>query len=288
MKIHLILYGVILLGLSACEDYDIQLPDYERKLVVEGFIEQNQFPVVYLSYSSDYYDAIDSATFLDFVEGSARVKVSDGENEEILIRFSNDNSFPIFSYEGRNLRGEVGKTYYLEVISRGDTVTAQTTIPEPVDFDSLWFQLADGEDSLGNIWGKFSDDPFRDNYYRVFTQTLSVDKKYIPVYQSVVGDRSFNGETFSFALLKGTESITEPNLEEDIFYRRGDTVNIKLTTMDKIHFDFWRTLERELYLALSPFSSSGNEIITNMHSANGEALGVWGGYGASYHRVIIE
>lgn len=277
-------FAIVLLG---CE-HQIELPDYERKLVVEGYIEQGRFPVVYLTYSSSYYSPIDSSAFLDLVEGSARVKVSDGEETEVLIRFSNGNIFPTYVYEGRDIRGEVGKTYYLEVISRGDTVTATTTIPEPAEFDSLWYELSTEHDSRVNIWARLTDNYATENYYRFFTRVKGHDTQYYPTHKSVIRDAFFQGESFELSLLRGAGNTLEPTFDAGVFFDLGDTVDVRLTTMDNAHFEFWNDLEREQYLALSPFSSAGNDITSNLHSAKGQALGVWGGYGASYYRIVLQ
>ena len=47
-------------------------------------------------------------------------------------------------------------------------------------------------------------------------------------------------------MLRGPESFTD--IDDDLYFKKGDTVMIKLCTMDKAHFDFWQTLERELYV----------------------------------------
>jgi hypothetical protein len=97
-----------------------------------------------------------------------------------------------------------------------------------------------------------------------------------------VGDQFFNGKSFTFSLLRGAESLS--SVKDDTYFSPGDTVDIRFCSIDRGHFDFWRTLERELYVVGNPFASSGNEVMGNI--SNG-ALGVWGGYGAVYYRLMI-
>jgi hypothetical protein len=239
---------------------------------------------VILSTSASYFEEIDSTKVRGLVVSTAKVTVSDGANEEVLTFRKDDRYFPPYVYAGTSLRGVAGKTYTLKVESKGQTYTATTTIPPPATFDELWFEHAPGKDSLGYIYGKFTDNGDTDNYYRVFTQRQSKDQRYIPVYLSAVGDQSFNGKSFTFSLLRGPDSFT--NVVDDLYFAEGDTVMIKFCTMDKAHFDFWRTLERELYVLGNPFASSGNEILSNID--NKKALGVWGGYGVTYYRFIAK
>ncbi len=280
--IYLIVSMLLIWG---CEPIEEGLPTVEQKLVIDGAIEQGQFPVVYLTLSSGFYDPVDSMNLLDLIVTTARVSVSDGENEEVLTLFRNEGYFPPYYYRGTALRGVIGKEYTLEVRSRGETYTATTTIPAPVALDSLWF-LQDGpSDSLVNIWVRFKDDGSAVNRYRSFTRIISKNDRYIPAYQSTLSDRAFNGESFRYPILKQPADFTK--VAQDVYFTKGDTVNVKFCTLDQVHFDFWRTLERELYSAGNPFGSSGNEVESNIRGTK-PALGVWGGYGASYHRIVLK
>ncbi len=278
------LWLTCVLVISGC-DTEIDLGKTEQKLVIEGFIEQGQYPRVYLTLSSGYYDAVDSLSLLDLIVPTARVAISDGENEEVLTLFRNTERFPPYYYKATDLVGEVGKTYTLEVISKGETYSATTTIPEPVSLDSIWFEIKEDSDSLGNIWLSLKDDSMKKDYYRVFTQTINEEKRFVPVYQSTFSDKTFNGEAFSFPLLRGAQSFT--SVSDDAFYKKGTTVKVKFCAIDKAHFDFWRSLEQELYTTGNPFGSVGNEVVSNI-SGTKPVLGVWGGYAVKNYQIVIQ
>jgi hypothetical protein len=269
---------------SCTPEPELEFGTYEPKLVIDGWIEQDSYPKVILTSSMSYFDVLDSSTVRKLVVTTAKVTVSNGETEEILTLRRDDQYFPSFVYTGNEIRGEIGKTYTLTIQVKGETYTATTTIPPTAEFDRLWFETVPEKDSVGYIYGKFTDDPTVANYYRVFTLREKKDTRYIPVYLSAIGDQSFNGKSFTFSLLRGPDSFT--NVEDDLYFTKGDTVRVKFCTMDKAHFDFWRTLERELYVVGNPFASSGNEILSNIN--NKKALGVWGGYGVKYYRVIAK
>ncbi|GCC51091.1 DUF4249 domain-containing protein [Chryseotalea sanaruensis] len=254
---------------------------YEPKLVVDGWIEAGNFPKVILSKSYSYFDDIDSATVRQLVETKAKITVSDGVESEVLTLKKDENYFPPYIYSGTDLKGEAGKTYTLKIELRGEVYTSSTTIPPAASFEDLWYEVLPGKDTLGFIYGKFTDNPDTDNYYRIFTQRIGKDSRYIPVYLSAIGDQSFNGKTFTFSLLRGPDNFTD--VADDLYFTVGDSVRIKFCTMDKAHFDFWRTLERELYVVGNPFSSAGNEIISNIKGK--KAIGVWGGYGVKFYTI---
>jgi hypothetical protein len=286
MKGYYSIIGVIIFALlTRCStEPEFKLTEYESKLVIDGWIEQGEFPRVILSNSASYFSIVDSTVIRNLVETKAKVTVSNGVQEEVLTLKRDNKYFPPYVYQGTELRGEVGMTYTLTVELRGEKHTAVTTIPQPPAFNELWFQTIEGKDSLGYIYGRLTDDPAIENYYRTFTQRKNRDQRYVPVYLSTVGDQSFNGKPFIFSLLRGPDSFT--NVIDDLYFKKGDTVNIKFCSIDRGHFDFWRTLERELYVVGNPFASSGNEILSNID--NGTALGVWGGYGVTYYTFVVK
>jgi hypothetical protein len=282
-RIFLLLVLPALLG-GCTPETDLDELQYTPKLVVDGSIENGQQPRVVLSHSASYFDNIDSASIRKLMETTAKVTVSDGQRQEVLTLKPNDGFFPPYVYEANTLRGEVGKTYTLTIDLKGKRYSATTTIPTPPRLDSIWFELVPGKDSLGYLYGRLSDPPDVVNYYRVFTQRQNIDDRYIPMYQSAVGDQYFNGKRFTFSILRGPDDFT--NVVDDLYFSRGETVLIKACAIDRGHFDFWRTLERELYVVGNPFASSGNDIRSNIDGD--DVLGVWGGYGSTYYRVPIR
>ena len=271
--------GSFLVFCTACEkELVVELPPYTPRLVVDGWIEQGKYPTVILTRNAGYFDPVDSSAIRELVVTRAKVSISDGEREEVLTLRRRDEYFPNFLYQGTEIRGEVGKTYRLTVESEGKEYTATTTIPAPVSLDSVWYEPLPSSDTLGHVWATLTDPGQQENYYRLFTQRIGKDETFVPVYLSAISDQFFAGETLSFSVLRGAENLS--NITDDLYFREGDTVRVKMCAIDRAHYDFWRTLERELYATGNPFASSGNEVISNIE---GGALGVWGGYGAAYH-----
>ncbi|RED96585.1 DUF4249 domain-containing protein [Marinoscillum furvescens] len=272
----------LLVLIAACNGLD-EADFNERKVVIDGFIEQGQYPVVYLTYSSGFYEPVDSASLQELVLATARVEVSDGENSEVLTLFRNNEVYPPFFYRGTDLTGEPGKTYHLEVRSEAGVYTATTTIPKPVDLDSVWIEVDQEVDTLGQLWVQFNDAGLQDDYYRFFTSTNGA--AYVPAFKSTLLDRTFDGETYSHPVLRQPRSALE--LGDEVLFQKGDTIGVKLCHIDEAHYRFWNTLEQELYLVGNPFGSVGNEVASNIRG-NKPALGIWGGYGVSYGNVVFQ
>lgn len=213
-------FTIVLLSaifLSCEQDIAVELPEYEPKLVVEGWIEQGKYPQVILTQSAAYFDKIDSASMRESVVTTAKVTVSDGEQEEVLTLKKKDAFFPAYVYEGNEIRGNVGKSYSLKIESQGKTYTAETTIPEVAYIDSLWFKALSSKDTLGQIWARVYDDESQANQYRIFTRRRGKDKGYVPVYLSAISDEIFNGEKVDFTLLRGAESLSNVTDDRSVF-----------------------------------------------------------------------
>jgi hypothetical protein len=293
-RIFKILFVVVIIcALFSCQkEVYIDLPEPDTKLVVEGWIEQDQFAVVSVTRNSPYFSKVDSTTLASLFILNAQVYVSDGiQTEKLELDYSNalKGIWPFICYKGSVIRGEIGKNYSLVIYAEGDTITGLTTIPDPVVLDSIWWipdnQEKPENDSLGYLWATYTDDPAIKQYFRLFSNRLGRDKDWVPLFGSTFDDIFFNGITFTFSMYRGVPSLTDidaiENDKELFYFKMGDTVDIKVTSIDREHYDFWRTVEQEFYSGGNPFIFPA----VIRHNVQG-ALGVWGGYAAMYYRVI--
>lgn len=280
-----IAFGVLTMLFWSCETLDESSFNEPPKVVVDGYIEEGAYPIVYLTYSSGYFEPVDSASLQELVLTTARVEVSDGEESEVLTLFRNTEVFPPFFYRATDLKGVAGKTYHLEVKSGDGVYSATTTIPVHVPIDSMWIENDPELEDLGKLWMRFQDDPDANNYYRNFIRVRNESEKFFPAYQSTIVDRVFNGELYDYPVLHLPESFLE--LDEDILFAKGDTIALKFCTIDRESFEYWRALEQELYLVGNPFGSSGNDIPSNV-SGNLPVLGIWTGYGVTQKTILYK
>lgn len=277
------LFAVCLLLFFSCtEEIELILPLSENEIVVEGWIEQNRYPIVYLTLSVPFTSEIDSSALYDQIVSQAKVTVSCDNQSEILTLKLNDNQYPPKYYSGTEMKGVAGKRYDLKIEYKGKVVTAATTIPQPPHLDSIFFQLEEGEDVKGHLYFDFTDNAASKDYYRTFAQVKHKDKRFYPTLLNSFDDQYFNGENIRFVLYKGYKTLDDYSAENKYFLK-GDTVVIKFCSVDKEHFDFWNSYQGKV-LNITSFTSSFNKIKSNINGG----LGVWGGYGAGYRQVIIK
>ncbi len=272
--------------LSCEKDITLDLPDAEEKIVVEGWIENEQPPMVILSKNSSYFAVINETTINQMFNIDATVKVKEIETgvEEILTKTLNPLFIPPVLYKGSTLTGKINHHYLLTIEQDGIILTATTFIPDIINIDSTYFMTEPPQDTLGPVWIMFQDPPQEGNYYRIFTKRISQDNRFIPVWGSIYDDMLFNGEYINYSFYRGTDRYA-PSPEDfsaaDFYFTFGDTIVTKFCVLDKAHYDFWRSYENAIYSDGNPFASPAT-IFSNINGG----LGIWGGYAAVYDTTI--
>lgn len=303
----------LLLTLSSClllisceEDIAIDLAAGEEKLVVQGHIEQDAPPYVILTRSIPVFYPGATEAFVNAMVHQATVTISSAGTvyplQEVLLTSLPDDQQQIISeqfgfalpitansplaklavYTSADLKGEIGKSYQLQITAEGKTLTATTTIPAPTPVDSLWFRPHPNpkNDSLVTLWYRYQDPDTLGNNVRFFTSRQS--EPFYPGYQaSVLTDEFVNGRTIEFPLERGYPKSAKVDLETYSYFKKGDTVRLKWAAIDFQHYQFWFTLEADRASNGNPFGFP-----TTVRSNVTGGLGIWGGYGVSRHSVI--
>jgi hypothetical protein len=289
MKRFLVLAGILLIG---CEKkVSFQLHDQPDKLVVEATIENGQPPVVILSKSVGYFSKI-SADLLNqtFVHG-ADVFVSNGTRNHKLKEYSRSLGsgviFYFYSIDSANLStsfvGELNHQYSLKIVSEGKEYAAATTIPKITKrIDSVWWKKppVTSDSSKVIVMVRATDPPGYGDYIRYYTKTNK--EPFYPPVNSTFDDYFIDGTTYELQVDKGVDRNLDINFDEN-FFRRGDTVGLKLSNIDKATYDFWRTMEFSYSSIGDPFSTP-TKVLSNI---KGDALGYFGGYASQYRTIII-
>lgn len=273
--------------LSSCEkDITVDLPQAAPQYIVEGYVETGKLPYVLLSKTTPYFAAFDSTSLYNYVVKGATVIISDGITTDTLIELSQDIGYFYFTLDS-NLKGVVGRTYSLKVITPDSTIlTAETSILQPLQLDSTWFKIQEGKDSLGYVWARMSDPDTLGNSYRWFAKRHTKDKQFIAPIGSVFDDKFINGKTFDFAYNRGEvpNSRAEDDLnEEKGFFKDGDTIDVKFCTITQASFKFWRMAESQSSSNGSPFSSPA-VLPSNINGG----VGIFEGYSPTIYTVIAK
>jgi hypothetical protein len=270
--------------MTFCSDrLDLNLQDPDDLIVIDGWIENNQYAKVLLTRNTPYFSSLDSASIRELILSRAKITISNGDTSEILTLRKNEEYFPPYVFEGNEIKGEIGKTYTVTAEYGGRKAFATTSIPSPVKLDTLYFIKKENSDSLGKIFLEFTDPPETSNYYRILSQVKGKDRRYYSSMIMGISDIFFSGQKFGFSIFRGQEAyLSEGN---DEYFRLGDTVSIKFCTIDKAHYEFWSSFQDEILNTGNPFASSLLVIRSNIE---GDGLGIWGGYGVSFYSYIIK
>jgi len=288
MKFNIIYLIILFLFLISCsKDIELNLPEPNKKYVVEGYIENGCHPVIAITRNTSYFYPIDSAYLMNLFVLNAKVYISDGDIEA-ECHLSMDNLlkgvWPYIYYTTDQIIGEINKIYYIQIIIDSDTITGKDTMPNIVCLDSLWCEPIKDNDTLRELWISLTDPPEK-NFYRFFTKRLLRDQAYIPSGLFVLDDVYFSNQYFKVFLMRGFENIySDSTYRDQEFgkYKIGDTVVVKTANMTRQHYNFWRTAEQEIYIGTSPFINP----VRIKHTVDG-GLGVFGCYATSYDTIII-
>lgn len=283
---------VLFIVLSACEkDINFNLKDAEDVLVVDASIESGQPPVVILTTSLDFYSTIDPSLLLSSFVHNATVTISNGVRTHQLKEYATPvgGGVNLYSYsiDSSNLAtafvGELNTKYTLSIKAAGKDYTASTTIP-PLSktLDSLWWKPAPFADDSNNVVVviKATDPPGLGNYVRYFTRRNN--GLFLPGENSVFDDQVIDNTTYELDVDPGINRNDPVDFDSN-YFKRGDTVTLKLANIDKTTYTFWSTWEFAFQSIGNPFSQP-NKVLGNI--SNG-ALGAFYGYASFYKTLIV-
>ena len=265
--------------LSCSGDY---LPEQNDELVVEGWIEDNGFPVVILTKNiniSNTYQSLDSLS--SCIVRWAKVTVSDGEKSVVLTGRYMKGYTPPYIYTTSHYRGEAGKTYLLTVEYGDFHATATTTIPKTQKIDELSVERCAQSDTLYQISLRYNDDEAEQNYYQIFTRVGGRDvRQYLAAYLGTIDNRVVKPKT-KIPVYRGRDINT---LDYTPYYTINDTVAVKFAHIDRTSYNFWYDYTRNLTTAGNMFFATAASLRSNIIGGTG----YWCGMGSDIKYVAIR
>lgn len=264
---------------SCSGDY---LPEQKDEIVVEGWIEDNGFPVVILTKNiniSNVYQPMDSLS--SRIVKWAKVTVSNGEKSVVLTGRYTHGYFPPYIYTTSHFRGEAGKTYRLTVECGDFHATATTTIPETHRIDELTVERCSQSDTLYQISLRYNADEAEQNYYQIFTRVGGRNvRQYIAAYLGTLDSKVMKSGT-KIPVYRGRDINTRKYTP---YYNITDTVAVKLAHIDRTSYDFWYDYTRNLSTAANMFFASTAAFRSNIVGGTG----YWCGMGSDIRYVAIR
>lgn len=265
--------------LSCSGDY---LPEQNDELVVEGWIEDNGFPVVILTKNiniSNKYQSLDSLS--SRIVRWAKVTVSDGEKSVVLTGRYMKGYTPPYIYTTSHFRGEAGKTYLLTVEYGDFHATATTTIPNTQKIDELTVERCAQSDTLYQISLRYNDDEAEQNYYQIFTRVGGREvRQYLAAYLGTIDNRVVKPKT-KIPVYRGRDINT---LDYTPYYTINDTVAVKFAHIDSTSYNFWYDYTRNLTTAGNMFFATAASLRSNIIGGTG----YWCGMGSDIKYVAIR
>ena len=293
MKKIIVAVAVSLIFFASCEkNIDFKLDDAEKILVVDAQVENGQAPVVVLTKSLDYFGKISPEILLNSFVHNADVRMSNGtvthKLKEYVLPITAGYSLSYYSIDSANLAtafaGAFNTQYTLNITAEGKSYTAKTTIPQLTKVpDSLWFKRAplNPDSNARVLMTKATDPPGLGNYIRYFTKKNR--GVFLPGSNSVFDDAIIDGISYELQVDPGVDR-NNPVPYDSNYFKRGDTVTLKLCNIDKPTYTFWSTWEFAQQSIGNPFSQP-NKVLGNI--SNG-ALGAFCGYAAWYKTLIAK
>jgi hypothetical protein len=272
----------LLMAFSCNEDYELAYVEYQPKIVVEGWIESGTAATVFLSWSASFTQELDTAYLLNQIIRSAKVSVSDGENTEILTLGVDNRYLPPYVYYGQRIRGEVGKTYRLQIEYRDKILSAETYIPKPVSLESCRFVPDSiGDNLTGHIRIQFRNTSAE--YYQIATKVLNSERVFTPcLYGNLPSNLFEKDELVSIEINKGP--ILYPDLQFETSFFTGSLIEVKFRTQSLVSYDFWNSWQNEVLNAQNPVFPAHTNLKSNIQGG----IGIWCGYGVSNYRIIAK
>ncbi|MES2893835.1 MAG: DUF4249 domain-containing protein [Bacteroidota bacterium] len=287
-------FGALLLLVlfASCEkDIDFDLKNAEDVLVVDASIESGKAPLVILTKSLSFYSTLDPALLFNSFVRNAEVTISNGARTHKLKEFATPlpggNVIYAYSLDSSDLAtafvGAFNTNYTLNIKAEGKEYSAKTTIPALTKVpDSLWWKPAPFVEDTNQVivMVRTTDPAGLGNYVRYFTRTNN--GPFLPGENSVFDDQVIDNSTYQIEVDPGINRNL-PIERDSIYFKRGDTVTLKLANIDKTTYTFWSTWEFAFQSIGNPFAQP-NKVLGNI--SNG-ALGAFYGYASAEKTLVI-
>lgn len=294
---------------SCTKEVKIDIPGYKAELVVDGNIETDGHPVILLSQSANVYSESYVETYIQSFVADAEVKIVVDDDTTLLeyrllsefpvstqirfaemlrVEYDEVQQLPIRIYSSSTLKGEVGKNYELIILYKGKTYTATTSILQPTSLNSIQWVLEEGSDEYGLLKAKLTDKGGQFDAYKYDSRRINKQANGEPLDFTfragngggrIFRDRYFDGLTVDLTF-RNPQKKKDSTINNDFkrYFRRGDSVLVKLSKLDKNTYDFYRLKREQLESNGNPFATPVNAK-TNI---KGGALGVWAGFSPAY------
>jgi Domain of unknown function (DUF4249) len=259
-----IIYSLVaLLVFTSCEKIiELDLNENQSKIVIVGNITNEAGPYfVKITKSSVLSNQGENPTI-----DNAKVTISDNQGTtETLVSIGNG------TYQTKNIRGTIGRTYTLSATIGTDTYTAQSTMPELVKLDSVKvIDSSFGGEVSYDFVPIYTDPSVKGNIYRFI---FFVNNKLVKSH-FILDDLIQNGTVNTRTLL---------NID-DLEVKTGDVVKLQMQHVDNKVGLYYTTLVQIADLGIGGGTTPSN---APNNISNG-ALGIFSAHTVQEKSIVIR
>lgn len=274
MKLSVILISLLAL-LASCAEDGPELQSEKMPLVVEGWIEEGESPVIIVTHAVDL--TVETPSFDDFVEKWGRVTLYDNGRPYILTGKVNSNFTPSLIFTSSRLKGELGHTYRLTIETVDDFAEGQATLEAAPRILSIHpLKEKEGYSLMVNIDETFGTIQFQ-------TMTLGVDSRFYPAFCSTYAGNPLGGGEYK--ITKGAHAAYDEDQADKFsnFFSPGETVLVKVCRIPDELYSFWTAYDQAVSLGGNIFLN----IPQNCQGNISGGLGYFSAAGISITAVTI-
>ncbi|KMQ64497.1 hypothetical protein ACM46_09525 [Chryseobacterium angstadtii] len=269
---NIILIILSLFLVTSCEkEIDLDLDDKSGNIVIEGNITNQPGPYfVRITKSvaftqSNQYPAVTGA----------QVILSDNTGQTEILQYVSDGRYKTTAFTG-----VTGRTYTLKVQAEGKEYTAQSTMPEVVNFDGLTQDsFTFGSETTYTLLPVFTDPQALGNRYLFNFTVNNIPKKTFEVFSDNINNGMVNQRPL---FLPNEEDDDDPTSHKVVV---GDTIHVEMQSIDHNVFTFYSAL-----LQISGDGGPGGGITPSNppSNINNGALGYFSAHTTQRKSFIIQ
>ena len=254
-------------ALTGCND-SIDEDIAPRQLVVEGYIDSDGYPSVFLTYSvtANDYDRPMSDNLVRW----GKVTISDGDTSIILTGAPNNNSFPPYHYRTFEMVGTPGKHYSIKAEFRNDVATASAEMLNPVAINSVDFEPIADSDSLCATFVNFTAPSDTPAYFVVFTRSITANTPFQPCMLGAL-EITIPSDKCRLQVYKAKSDFSPSDEDFVPHFKRGEDIQVKLSRVTKEIYDFWLAFSNESTFGNSQFINKSANLPSNVT----RGFGIW-------------
>jgi len=302
LPIAVLISIVIVLFVTSCEkDYNIDMPQKEKKIVINGLLNPDSTIRVNISKSLFIQDSEDAN--IPYINNSADVKLYEGDKFIETLTFSEKGNYC------SQMKPEVGKNYKVVVTADGlPKAQCSTIIPERVEMvslDTATIQEFDGMDYYSSEFEctiKFKDPVGKRDYYMIdasfryiegemqsnslYSTSLDADEDVYNLINTYSGAIILTDEVFDG---KTAEIKVKPSLFTGYYYDYYEGSDSKvelflsLKTISKEYYLYMKTRTLQDEVGNGPFVEP-----VQMYNNVENGYGILGSYNVSRKSVVLQ